>query len=162
MLVVGIVFAAYRTYSQGERVFRGELHKQLGDMAALKVNQLMAWQAERQGDALVAMTTAAMMPAMEKAFGPAPGPRTEVLRWMDQIRQNYKYVSVELVDSAGSIRLATGPALSQPDFYRALVREAAAKMVFRYFPGTPASCGPISRLARLYARVLERPWAFWF
>jgi hypothetical protein len=163
VLAAGIVFAAYRTYFQGERVFREAFHKQLNDITALKVNQITAWQAERKGDALVAMSSAAMMPELERALGPSPDAQANALRWMEGIRQSYRYVSLELVDAAGNIHLAIGPPLAEPGFIGALARETDrnGKILFQFYPRGAGvlqshfvACAPLrSRLRRAVWRV---------
>lgn len=151
-LVVCIAFAAWRSYSEGEKVFRNEFHRQLNALDQLKINQLMGWQAERKGDAAVAMSSASMMPDLEKALGQAATAAPRVARWMEDIRGSYMYASVELLDRNGNIRLVSGPSLAAPPFYPRLFAETknTGKAVFRYFPkGSDvlqsmfAACAPI-------------------
>ncbi len=175
MLVAGTLAAAYRAYSEEEQVFREEFHKQLGDLiASLKINQLMAWQDERQGDAQVAMNSAALMPGLEKALGPAPEARAQVLRWMEQIRQSYKYSGVELLDPAGNVSLAIGTSLAGPEFYKALAAETtrSRQILFRYFPKDAvvgqshfAACAPLYSRSGLQVGSLVLnvdPWLYPF
>src|ERR1035438_9701004 len=76
-LAAGIAFAGYRTWAQEQYLYREALHKQLADIAALKISQLMAWQQERKGDALVADRSATMMPELERVMGPEPWPQAQ-------------------------------------------------------------------------------------
>lgn len=135
-LVVCIAFAAWRSHSEGEKVFRDEFHRQLNALDQLKINQLMGWQAERKGDAVVAMSSAPMMPDLEGALGNVAGVRPRVARWMEDIRESYMYASVELLDANGNVRLVSGPSLAAPRFYPRLFAEAkgTGREVFRYFP----------------------------
>ena len=64
----------WRISSQDSRVFREDFRKQLSDIDELKINQLMAWQAERKADAVVAMTARPGMPDLEKAVRGEPAP----------------------------------------------------------------------------------------
>ncbi len=135
-LFVCIAFAAWRSNSEGEKAFRAELHRQLNALDQLKINQLMRWQAERKGDAVVAMSSASMMPDLEDALGDVAGVQPRVSRWMEDIRASYMYASVELLDGNGNVRLVSGPSLAAPRFYARLFAEAkgAGQAVFRYFP----------------------------
>ena len=174
VLVAGTVVAAYRAYAQEKEVFREEFHKQLSDLTALKIGQILAWQAERKGDAQVAIDSAVMMPELETALGSAPEAQAHVLRWMEGIRQSYKYSSVQLLDPAGNVRLATGPPLADPEFLRTRARETAAAgtLLFQYYPRGAGvlqshflACAPLrSRTGALVGSLVLNvdPWLYPF
>lgn len=135
-LAAGIGGGVWRISSQNARAFREDFRKQLSDIDELKINQIMAWQAERKADAVVAMSSAARMPDLEKAVRDEPAPRADTLRWLEDIRRSYGYASAELLDQGGEIRVASGATQAASRFYKDLAAEAgtSTKLVFRYFP----------------------------
>ena len=97
-LAAGIGGGVWRVSFQNRRIFREDLRKKQSDIAELKINQFMAWQAERKGDALVAMSSARGMPGLERAARGDPAYWADALHWMEDIRRNYGYASAELLD----------------------------------------------------------------
>ena len=151
-LVTAIVFAAWRSSSRSDQAFRANVQQQLIDLDELKINQLMAWQNERKGDALVAMSSAVMMPELEKAIEIEPDAQMKALRWMQDIRNSYKYANIDLLDPDGQVQLTSGSSPATPKFYSDLSRETIGgdQMVFRYFPKNEtlkqsvfAACAPL-------------------
>ncbi len=132
-LTAAIGIAGARSYAEQSRVFEIELRRRLSDIADLKRSQLLAWEAERVGDAQVARAAVPIIPAVQRvlAGNDSPDVRLEALQWADTIRASYHYANVVLTDAGGSVRLNSGPLLGTPALYRdAATRTAMAQGVF--------------------------------
>ena len=120
------------------RVFRDGLHEQLRDIAALKFGQIFDWQLERRGDAIAAARAASLMTELERTLGSEPDARNaaQTTDWLDQVRKNYRYSGVALLDASGALRIHVGDMLVPPELYRSITEgELAQKeMVFNYNP----------------------------
>ncbi|HXJ41325.1 MAG TPA: hypothetical protein VNH18_18735, partial [Bryobacteraceae bacterium] len=137
-LVAGITFATYRAYVDEREVFSPGLHRQLSEIATLTSNQLLSWQQERRGDAMVAASSAGLMPDLERAVGlhPEPEAQARAIHWLEAVRNNYQYSSASLTDTAGAIEVNSGQELAIPLFYQTIGREVShSQGIFvRYYP----------------------------
>ena len=137
-LTLAIVFAGYRFYQAQKRVVERDLRQQLIEVAAVKVNQVVAWRLERVGDAAVAVAETRLMPAVQQVLASTEDAevRQRVLAWMDAVRTNYQYANIVLTDRDGKIRLSSGQLLGTPQLYADLAQGAARSdgVIFRDFP----------------------------
>ena len=109
LFATGIAAIGYVSYKNYENQFRLQVNKQLTAVAALKVNQLENWRAERLGNARIfynnpVFTDLAQTFLADSGDTPAGA---QLQAWLDAIHNGEQYERVSLLDAQGVERLAS-------------------------------------------------------
>jgi PAS domain S-box-containing protein len=106
-LSAGILVLGYLYYDHQAALFHREIKAQLNAIADLKVKQIVAWRRERLHDAgFIYEDPTFAREVKEWLEGKArPGRGEEIIHRLQGLKQNL-YVSVRLLDAAGTVRLA--------------------------------------------------------
>ena len=134
LLSAGILALGYLYYVQQATHFQREIEAQLNAIADLKVKQIVAWRRERLHDALLIYDdpiSADEVDAWLKGKAP-PGQEEEIQHRMQALKQNM-YVSIRLLDSQGTVRMAIPEEKREvTPLIKELVQEALAsgKVIF--------------------------------
>ncbi len=114
MVVVAVLLGGRFFYRTQEREQLHGAEADLLTIAALKVDQIAAWRAERLGDAAVLtedpLTSEAAARWLED---PTDRGRSELLAHFRSLREHYLYQDVQLVDSEGRVRLSLDGAVGR-------------------------------------------------
>ncbi|MBZ5723878.1 MAG: response regulator [Acidobacteriia bacterium] len=121
-LIVAIGAVSYRYYIDQKSGIENEMRSQLEAIAAMKVEQLVAWRDERLADARMIAATEVLPAVRDVLAGRTErNLRRQVLAWMQALRQNEGYANVILVDAEGKVCLSTGPSEGGEGLYAALM-----------------------------------------
>jgi PAS domain S-box-containing protein len=106
LIVPAVLIGGAWFYYDQEQSIRIEVEKQLTSIARLKVNQIVAWRAERLADAAVLAESPLLAQAVARFMA---DPRSEVAeelrRRFGSLQNQYHYADVLLVDPEGQVRL---------------------------------------------------------
>jgi len=110
VLAVAIGLFGLRTWRQYQAGRLAEEAEELGAVAALKVEQIAAWRAERLGDAASIAANPLVVRAVGGAAEGAGGARLrkDLLAWFETLRAQLDYDAVALLDARGRLVVSTG------------------------------------------------------
>jgi len=110
VLALAIGLFGLRTWRQYQAGRVDEEAQELGAVAALRVEQIAAWRAERLGNAASIAANPLVARAVGGAAGGAGGARLrkDLLAWFQALRAHYDYDSVALLDAHGRLLVSTG------------------------------------------------------
>lgn len=109
LLAAGLVVIGYGTYRQYESRFRSQMDGQLTAIAALKVNQLESWRAERRDDANIFYNNP-VFATLAQTFLENPGDaqaEAQLRAWLGAVQTGEGYERVSLLDTNGVERMAS-------------------------------------------------------
>ena len=136
LTIVGLIaVTGLYVYRDTRATLRNDARAELSAVADLKVRQISAWLAERQGNATRAGHDPFMVPAFEawlKAGAP-PGETERRLRSrLEGLRAAYGWSEVTLLDGAANVRLALGREHALPPRLLAVAGEAMRTRSLRF------------------------------
>lgn len=107
-LTAGIGLVGFRYLNRAQAQAREDTHEELRAIAALKIQQLVAWRNERLGDARVIFEAPMISSRVQEWFAnPGRGAaRQELLDWLTALRASYHYDRAALLDAQLSPRLS--------------------------------------------------------
>lgn len=96
-------------YRSQQRQLRQRAERNLQAIAQLKMNQIVAWRAERLGDAATLTESPFFTDAAAQALeNPQAGRQDEILAQFKALQKSHHYDDILLIDAAGQIRLSLG------------------------------------------------------
>lgn len=115
LLAAGIVASGFFSYRNYKRNFRVGMERQLLGVAELKVNELVAWRAERLADASIFFRNASFSGLVRQFLEkPKDSAAQDGLRiWLSHFQTAYKYDRLFFLDDQGVERISV-PAESGP------------------------------------------------
>lgn len=109
--VAGTFYLKRQVYRTGK-----EVEEELSAIADFKVAQIAGWYGERLADAEVLRRTRMTQSLLREELSAPPDVKrkSDLLAWMDSLREFYEYRAVVLYDAAGDARLSSPPDLEEP------------------------------------------------
>ncbi|OGL48370.1 MAG: hypothetical protein A3H37_05200 [Candidatus Schekmanbacteria bacterium RIFCSPLOWO2_02_FULL_38_14] len=115
ILSAGIITTGYLYCRNYEKHRRIEMENQLSAIAELKISEIKLWRKERFDNGEIFYKNASFAAIVQRYFK-NPGNmnlQKELHIWISQIRANYNYDRVRLLDANGDVRLSV-PATTEP------------------------------------------------
>lgn len=108
LLMIGLGLGSAWNYLNYEQSLRQEVDEQLASIAALKIEQLTNWRAERLADARIFYQNPDFSREVAVFYqNPAEAAaRAEVSAWLERLQANPQYEAIFLLDRAGHTKLA--------------------------------------------------------
>jgi PAS domain S-box-containing protein len=101
LLSASVVTGGYLYFRSSARTHRTEVQRALASIAELKVAELVQYRAERMGDALVFLGNVAFADLVQRYFADRSDTdaREHLKSWLDQVRIQYRYQQLSLLDA---------------------------------------------------------------
>jgi two-component system, cell cycle sensor histidine kinase and response regulator CckA len=108
-LVLGILMTGFLFYQTQQKRIRSDVHTNLSVIADLKVRQIVQWRKERIGDGELQSENTLLARQAERYFknNHAADAQADILAILTAIQKEYEYESVMLLDTKGTICLAS-------------------------------------------------------
>ncbi len=115
LLAAGIITISYIFFQSYQRSFRVEAERQLEAVAELKINELLRWRIEREGDGNVFYNNSAFVGLVRRLYDQPEDVETQaqLQNWMSKISRYGQYDRAWLMDTQSVTRLSV-PGGQQP------------------------------------------------
>jgi signal transduction histidine kinase len=161
LFAVGIAVVGFETYQRYQDQFRTQVEAQLTGVAALKMNQLETWRAERLGDARIFYNNPVFTEMVQAFLGdPGDAQATAQLQvWLAAIQNGQGYERVYLLDIHGEERLAAPNTTEPASAYlagQAVTVMGQGQITFMdFYRDTPSSPIRLALLVPIYAEGMR-------
>ncbi len=107
--ITGIATIGYFSYKSYTAQLQQQVEYQLDSIAKLKIDGLIDWRDERQGDAEAISHNAAFALLVAEYLNNPDGPRdSQILQsWLDTLKNSYKYDRILFLDVEGAVRFSS-------------------------------------------------------